>query len=190
MSASQVDPFLIPQTSFRNKVGRVVWQVAYLLLFRPSPRPSHAWRAWLLRCFGARLGPHCHIYPGAKIWAPWNLTCDEFVWVGDDAVIYNVATVHLRSHAIVSQQAYVCTASHDFDDHRFPMISSPISIGRYAWVCARACVMPGVVLQDGAVLGLGSVATRNLEQWSVYAGQPARFVRHRNPHNGLPSQGG
>jgi putative colanic acid biosynthesis acetyltransferase WcaF len=59
------------------------------------------------------------------------------------------------------------------------MIARPIEIGRYAWICARACVLPGVTVGDGAVLGLGSVAARDLEEWCVYAGAPAKRVRQR-----------
>ena len=54
-----------------------------------------------------------------------------------------------------------------------------MSIDAYAWVCARACVAPGVNVGEGAVLGLGSVATRDLEPWTVYAGTPAVKVKER-----------
>lgn len=173
------DPALRPQTSLRNKLGRVAWGIVCAVLFRPSPRPMHAWRAFLLRCFGAKLGPHCHIYPGARIWAPWNLDCDEYASIADEAVIYNAATLFMGSHAIVSQQAYLCTATHNFDDPAFPMIASPIRLGRYTWVCARACVLPGVTLGDGAVLGLAAVASKDLEPWQVYAGNPAKRIKQR-----------
>lgn len=176
---ASADPFLRPQTSRLNKLGRVAWGIVWLLLFRPSPRPLHAWRAFLLRCFGAKLAAHCHIYPGARIWAPWNLECEEYASVADEAVIYNAAKLFMGSHAIVSQQAYVCTATHDFDDPAFPMIASPIRLGRYAWVCARACVLPGVTLADGSVLGLAAVASKDLEPWQVYAGNPAKRIKQR-----------
>ena len=173
------DPFLRWQGSTRNKLARVAWQVVGALLFRPSPRPLHAWRAFLLRCFGAKLGARCHIYPGARIWAPWNLVCEEGAAIADDAVIYNAARISMGAYAIVSQQAYVCTATHDFDDPAFPMIVAPISLGARAWVCARACVLPGVSLGEGAVLGLGAVATKNLEAWHIHAGNPARRLKPR-----------
>lgn len=184
--AVRVDPFLRPQTSLRNKLGRVAWAVVYVLLFRPSPRPLHAWRSFLLRRFGAKVGRHVHVYPGARIWAPWNLVCDEYSSIADEAVVYNVATVHLGSHAVVSQQAYLCTATHDFDDPSFPMVVTQITIGRYAWICARACVLPGVTVRDGAVLGLASVAPSDLEEWCVHAGVPAKRVRRRRRHTLLP----
>jgi len=179
---SVADPYLIPQTTLRNRLGRALWSICYALLFRPSPRPFHAWRSLLLRCFGAQLGRGCHIYPGARIWAPWNFSCGDVVAIADDAQIYNPWPVTVGSHAIVSQQAYVCTASHDMDDPGFPMVGAPVSIGEHAWICARAAVLPGVTLGPGAVLALGSIATRDLAQWTLHAGAPARAVRGRKRH--------
>jgi putative colanic acid biosynthesis acetyltransferase WcaF len=85
----------------------------------------------------------------------------------------------MGSHAIVSQQAYICGATHDYNDPSFPLISFPMSLGAYSWVCARASVCPGVNVGEGAVLGLGSVATHDLEPWTVYAGVPAQPVKQR-----------
>ena len=65
------DPYHRPNTSLSNRLGRLAWGLIYALLFRPSPRPMHAWRSARLRLFGAKLGPPCHIYPRAIIWAPW-----------------------------------------------------------------------------------------------------------------------
>jgi putative colanic acid biosynthesis acetyltransferase WcaF len=101
------------------------------------------------------------------------------VTAGDGVEIYNPAPITLGSHAILSQGAYVCGATHDYDDPGFPLIAFAIDIGAYAWVCARASVAPGVNVGEGAVLGLGSVATRNLDAWSVYAGTPAVKVKER-----------
>jgi putative colanic acid biosynthesis acetyltransferase WcaF len=176
------DPYLAASFSVENRLVRMLWGIAYTLLFRISPRPLHAWRSFLLRCFGARIGAACHIYPGARIWAPWNLVCGDVVAVADEAVIYNPARVVLGSHSTVSQQAYLCGATHDYDDPRFPLVAAPIEVGDYAWICARATVQPGVRVAEGAVLGLGSVATRDLEPWSVYVGVPARKIKERKRH--------
>jgi putative colanic acid biosynthesis acetyltransferase WcaF len=85
----------------------------------------------------------------------------------------------MGSHAIVSQNAYICGATHDYDDPAFPLYSMPMTLGAYSWVCARASVAPGVNLGEGAVLGLGAVATRDLEPWSIYAGNPAKKIKER-----------
>ena len=173
------DPYLRPAFSLQDRLRRLNWNLCWAILYRTSPRPLHSWRAFLLRLFGAKMGPNCHFYPRSKVWAPWNLICAEQVTAGDGAEIYNPAPVTLGSHAILSQDAYVCAATHDYDDPAFPLIAYAMQIGAYAWVCARASVAPGVNVGEGAVLGLGSVATRTLEPWTVYAGVPAVKLKER-----------
>jgi putative colanic acid biosynthesis acetyltransferase WcaF len=180
-SIGNADPYLVPAFSISSRMSRATWGIVCAVFFRFSPRPLHAWRAFLLRCFGAKLGKNCRIYSRARIWAPWNLRCGDLATIADEAIVYNPAPVSLGSHAIVSQQAYLCSATHDYNDPKFPLISFPISIGAYAWVCARATVQAGVSLGDGAVLALGSVATRDLEPWTVYGGIPARKIKLRRP---------
>jgi putative colanic acid biosynthesis acetyltransferase WcaF len=173
------DSYTSPQYSFGNRVQRQLWSVVWIFLYRPSPRIAHGWRAWLLRCFGAKLGAGCRFYPASRVWAPWNLQCEDTVIVADGAELYNPAPMLLGSHVIVSQGAYLCGATHDYNDPKFPVVSFPMRLGRYAWVAARACVSPGVNLGEGAILGLGSVATQDLEPWSIYAGVPARKLKER-----------
>lgn len=176
--ASQ-DPYLAPSFTIGNRLLRLIWGIVHACLFRVSPRPCHGWRRFLLRLFGARIGPNCHIYPAARIWAPWNLECGDASAIADEAIIYNPKPIRLGSHAIVSQEAYLCGATHDYQSPSFPLVAFPITLGAYSWVCARASVHPGVDIGEGAVLGLGGVATRNLDAWSVYAGIPARKIGER-----------
>jgi putative colanic acid biosynthesis acetyltransferase WcaF len=177
--ATGADPYLRPAFSRSDRGRRLVWNLCHALLYRPSPRPMHFWRAMLLRLFGASLGAGCHFYPASRVWAPWNLSCADQVTAGDGAEIYNPAPMRLGSHAILSQDAFLCGATHDYDDPGFPLLAYTTEIGAYAWVCARASVAPGVNLGEGAVLALGSVATRDLEPWSVYAGVPAVKIKDR-----------
>ncbi|HUD22784.1 MAG TPA: hypothetical protein VMQ60_08055 [Acidobacteriaceae bacterium] len=178
-AATAADPYLRPAFAAGDRARRQLWSLCWAVLYRPSPRLMHGWRAFLLRCFGATMGANCHFYPSSKIWAPWNLVCADQVTAGDGVMIYNPAPTTLGSHAILSQDAYLCGATHDYNDADFPLLACEMEVGAYAWVCARASVGPGVCVGEGAVLGLGSVATRDLEPWSVYAGVPAVKVKER-----------
>ncbi len=55
------DPTLNPAFSGANRLARLLWGVCRVLLYRPSPRPFHAWRAMLLRTFGAKVGARCFL---------------------------------------------------------------------------------------------------------------------------------
>lgn len=173
------DAYLRPAFSLEDRLRRLAWNICWALLYRWSPRPFHSWRALLLRVFGATMGSNCHFYPGSKVWAPWNLICSDKVSAADGVEIYNPAPIRFGSHAILSQQAFVCGATHDYDDPAFPLIAYSMTFGDYSWICARASVAPGVDVGEGAVLGLGSVATRDLAPWTVYGGVPAVKVKER-----------
>lgn len=175
----EADPYLRPAFPRRDRWKRAAWNACRLLLYRISPRPMHAWRSMLLRAFGAKMGPNCHFYPGSRVWAPWNLICADQVTAADGVEIYNPAPVNLGSHVVLSQGAYLCAATHDYNEPSFPLLAFSMRIGAYAWICARASVGPRVNVGEGAVLGLGSVASRDLEPWGVYAGSPAVKVKER-----------
>jgi len=178
-ASAHENPYERASFSLRDRLRRLIWQCSYLLLYRVSPRPFHTWRAMILRVFGAKIGRGCHFYPAAKVWAPWTLVCEDYCTLADGAEIYNPSAIYLESNCVISQQAYICGATHDYNHPDFPMISYAMRLGTYSWICARACVGPGVHVGAGAVLGIGSVATRDLEPWTVYSGAPAMKVKER-----------
>ncbi|HKR26399.1 MAG TPA: hypothetical protein VJS11_03055 [Acidobacteriaceae bacterium] len=173
------DPTMGPSYSFGNRIMRGLWVIVYSIFYRLSPRPMLAWRVLLLRLFGAKMGTHCHFNRAVKIWAPWNLRCGDRVCVADGAELYNPSPLIIGSHCIVSQGAYICGATHEYNSPEFRLVHFPIRLGPYSWICARATVNPGVNVGAGAILALGSVATRDLEPFGIYAGIPARKVKER-----------
>ena len=179
MSNIKKDPFKNATYSFGNRVLRAHWILFWVFLFRPSPKFMYFWRIWLLKLFGAKIGSGCVVHRNVKVWAPWNLNCEDVVTIAEGVEIYNPAPIYLKSHAILSQGAYMCGASHDINSQDFRTIVGEINIGAYAWVCARATVMAGVTLGDGAVLALGSVATKDVPAWEVHGGLPARRISIR-----------
>jgi putative colanic acid biosynthesis acetyltransferase WcaF len=171
--------FTGPTFTVGNRVRRVVWMLAWLLLARWTPPPLRRWRLLLLRAFGAEVSWRASVYSDVRIWAPWNLRMADYATLGREVVCYNIAPVTLGRKAVVSQGAYLCTGSHDYRDPIFPLTARAITICQRAWVCAEAIVGPGVVIADGAILGLGAVATHDLARWTIYTGNPAVAVKQR-----------
>jgi putative colanic acid biosynthesis acetyltransferase WcaF len=99
--------------------------------------------------------------------------------IGPGVTCYSMAPIRICAHAIVSQGAHLCAGTHDIDDPHFQLVARPIKIGPNAWVAAEAFVGPGVIVEEGAVLGARGVAFKDLSAWSVHAGNPARFIRQR-----------
>jgi putative colanic acid biosynthesis acetyltransferase WcaF len=157
----------------------VVWQTAWLLLFRSSPKFCHGWRRLLLRMFGAKIGTGAHPHPSVRIWAPWNLEMGDFSCLGQRVDCYSVNRVHIGAHATVSQYSYLCTASHDYRNPRMPLITAPITIGAGAWIAADAFIAPGVTVGEGAVVGARASVFEDVAPWVVVAGNPARPLHKR-----------
>ena len=164
---------------WKHRMGRWFWSLVWGLFFRFSPRPFHAWRRFLLRSFGAKIGAGAHPYPTCRIWAPWNLEMREHSCLGDRADCYCVDRIVIGAYAVVSQDACLCSATHDFRLAAFPLVTKPIHIGRRAWVAAGAFVAPGVRVGEGAIVGARAVVTKDVAEWTVVAGNPARMINSR-----------
>ncbi len=174
-----IDPYHQSCFSLQNRLLRLLWGIVWLFAFRPSPRPFHSWRAFLLRCFGADLGHACHVYPSAKIWAPWNLEMDDESSLGDNVNCYSMGKVSLGARAIVSQGTHLCTGTHDYQSKDFRLYTKPITIGAGAWVCAEAFIHPGVNIGEGCVIGARSVVSKDMPEWMVCSGHPCRPCKPR-----------
>lgn len=174
------DPFTQPSFSLRNRLGRLAWGGVWLLLFRTSPRPMHAWRCFLLRSFGAVIGQDVHIYPSVRIWAPWQLTLGNRVGVANGATLYNMAHLTVGNDCVISQGAHLCGGSHDVDSPNFQLVARPIILGDQVWICADAFVALGVRIAPGCVVGARSLVLKDInEPWTVWAGHPAERKRQR-----------
>lgn len=103
--------------------------------------------------------------------------------LSSDVDCYNVDIVLIGSNVVVSQKAYLCTASHEITHVTYPLIVSPIIIKDQAWIAADAFVGMGVTIGEGAVVGARSVVTKNVEPWTVVGGNPARFIKNRILYN-------
>lgn len=147
-----------------------------MVLFRPTPRVFHGWRCWLLRLFGAKIGRGVKIYASTRVWAPWLLTVEDRAIIGDHVDCYCVAPILIKQAAVISQGSSLCAATHDHRSRDFTLIPKPITIGREAWVAARAFVGPGVTVGDEAVVGACCVVFRDVKPGNVVIGNPSRVV--------------
>ncbi|TKD65536.1 putative colanic acid biosynthesis acetyltransferase [Flavobacterium sp. ASW18X] len=165
--------------SLQNRVLRLVWNLCYLILFKYSPRPFHAWRSFVLRLFGAKLGKNVHIYPKVQIWAPWNLVIGNDVGVANGVDLYSQGLITLEDRVIISQRSYLCTGTHDYTKKGHPLYTQPITVKKNAWVAAECFVGPGVTIGEGAVLGSRAAAYKDVAPWTIVGGNPAKYIKDR-----------
>lgn len=177
-AASRMHPYNSP-LGWRTQLGRVAWAMAWATLFRPSPRVCFGWRRMLLRLFGARMARGTNVYPTTSIWAPWNLSMGEGACLAAGVDCYCVDQIEIGANATVSIRSFLCTASHDIRDPSRALTTAPIVIGPDAFIFAEAFVGPNVTIGTGAVLAARAVVVRDVDPWTVVAGNPAKPVSTR-----------
>lgn len=167
--------------SLGSKVARAIWNCVWLILFRPSLKiaPTRIWRIALLRLFGARVSWRANVHPSCRIWQPWKLEMGPYACLASRVDCYNADWVRIGARATVSQDAFLCTASHDLASATMELTTAPIAIGDEAWVAARALVLPGRSVGVGAVVAAAAVVTKDVPPWTVVGGNPARVIGAR-----------
>ena len=173
---SQTSPYASPWT-LRRRFALLVWDLAWALTCRWTPKPLNPWRLTVLRLFGATLHGTPFVHPRARIQQPWNLTMEHRACLGDRANAYSLGPIHLGEAATIAQEAYLCTGTHVFSDPNLPLRTAPIRVEGGAFVGARAFVLPGVTVGAGAVVGACAVVTKDVPPRAVVAGNPARPLR-------------
>lgn len=159
---------------------RVVWFVVNTLVFQNPLVPFSGFKCAVLRLFGARVGRGVVIKPSVNIKYPWNLSIGDYSWIGEQVWIDNLAFTRIGSHVCLSQGAMLLCGNHDYSKISFDLITGEITIENGAWIGARALVGPGVTVGSHAVLAVASIATKNLDPYTLYRGNPAVAVRQRS----------
>lgn len=162
-------------------VRRIAWSLVQATVFRFSPRPCHAWRAWLLAWFGAEIPApdQVVVFPSVRITFPWRLRLAPRSMIGPDVLIYNLATVTLARGANISQRVHLCAGTHDYLKWTMPLVTAPVLIGENAWVGADVFIGPGVTIGELAVIGARSVVIKDQPARMVCAGHPCKPLKPR-----------
>lgn len=176
LSAYKNDAF---KAKLPNIVLRVCWMFVNATVFRSAFFTSYPFKRTLLRWFGAKIGRGVVIKPSITIKYPWNLSVGDHSWIGEQAWIDNLGKVTIGANVCISQGAMLLTGNHDFSDKYFSLMVEEIIIEDGCWIGAKALVCPGVICREHSVLSVMSVASKNLEPYTIYRGNPAEPIKER-----------
>ncbi|WP_419802963.1 WcaF family extracellular polysaccharide biosynthesis acetyltransferase [Mucilaginibacter sp.] len=158
---------------------RVLWFYVAAIVFKTSLFPSSAFKVFLLKIFGTKIGKNVIIRHQVNIKYPWFLTIGNDTWIGEQVWVDNLVPVTIGSNVCLSQGAMLLTGNHDYSRSTFDLLTGKIVLQNGVWIGAKAIVCPNVVAGEHAVLTAGSIATKNMEAYFVYQGNPAVKVRKR-----------
>jgi len=91
--------------------------------------------------------------------------------------------VTIGRNVIINDGARLLSGSHDTASADFELQTGPICLRDYAWVATGAIILPGVTIGRGAVVGAGAVVSKDVPDYAVAVGNPARLLMQRRPRN-------
>ncbi len=167
----------------RSKIVVLIWYFINILFFINPLFPFSGIKIIILRLFGAKIGRGVLIKPAVNIKYPWLLSMGNYCWIGEKVWIDNLAPVTIEDHVCLSQGAMLLTGNHNYKLSTFDLIIGEIILEEGVWIGAKSVVCPGVKCESHSVLTVGSIATKNLEPYTIYQGNPAikikeRFISH------------
>ncbi len=162
-----------------NTMVRGLWYITNILFFLNPLNPFSGLKCTLLRIFGAKIGKKVIIKPSVNIKYPWKLSIGDYSWIGEKVWIDNLDNVVIGSHCCISQGAMLLCGNHNYKKTTFDLSTKSIILEDGVWIGAQSAVCPGIICRSHAILAVCSVATSDLEAYSVYQGNPAQFIRKR-----------
>ena len=180
MNYQNLKRFKVPP-DFRGRSTFIVqlWWLVQASLFAHSPKFLYGWRRFLLRLFGAKVGKGVLIRPSVEITYPWKVSIGNYVWIGDDSVLYSLGDIEIGDHTALAHRVYLCTGTHDYTSSSFDIEAYKITIGAQVWLPNDVFVSPGVSISDGVVVGARSSVFSDLPEGMICVGSPAKPIRKR-----------
>lgn len=170
-------PVLSARVNWRSYRFDLFLVVTNLLLRAPGHRFRHA---VLKRLAGCEIGDRCAFERGVRITARGGVRIGDNCNINDGVLLDGGGGLVIGSLVNVSPDVELFTTEHDPDSPSFEGRSREVIVGDRAWIAARAIVLPGTIIGEGAVVAAGAVAHGEIAPWSIVAGNPARVVRSRS----------
>jgi len=148
-----------------------LWIIGYI--------PSHTIRRFFYRISGMKLGRGATFHMGARFFLPKNIEIGEGTIVGDHAFFDGRAKITIGKQVDIASSVMIYNSEHDLADPTFKATEEPVIIKDYVFIGPRAIIMPGVTIENGAIVAGGAVVTKDVPENSIVGGVPAKVIGER-----------
>jgi len=184
-----------------TKLSKTIWKNLIFFLYvgfaKRLPCSYSRWggrlyksiRRTLARQLLAECGEGVNIETGADFGRGNNVWLGKFSDLGIQCEIHG--EVHIGDHSFMGPGVTIWTRNHAFDRTDLPIMyqgyqpERPVFIGNDVWIGTRVVILPGVHIGNHVVIGAGSVVTKDIPDWAVAAGNPARVIKFRKTEEAL-----
>lgn len=137
-------------------------------------------REEIIRSIFGRIGSRFTVHSPLRCDFGFNISVGENFVSNFNLTILDEAPVRIGDNVFIGPNTTICTVVHAMDARRRNagiMKALPVRIGDNVWIAADVTILPGVTIGNGAVVGAGSVVTKNVLPSTIVAGNPVRVIR-------------
>lgn len=162
-----------------NRINTVVMELENYLLKLIGCVPLHHVRRFFYRVAGIKIGKGSSIHMGTIFYNPHNIEIGKDTIIGENAVLDGRANLVIGNHVDLASEVMIYNGQHDISDEKFSATFEPVKIHDYVFIGPRAIILPGVTIGKGAVVGAGAVVTKDVPDFAVVGGVPAKVIGER-----------
>lgn len=141
--------------------------------------PSHTFRKLFYVLAGVKIGKGSVIHMWANFFNPAGIEIGEDTIIGDHIFLDGRARLKIGSHTDIASQVLIYNSEHDLEKSDFAAREEPVEIGDYCFIGPRSIILPGVKIGKGAVIAAGAVVTRDVPDFAIAGGVPAKVIGER-----------
>lgn len=145
--------------------------------------PSHIARKIFYQVSGVKMGKNSTIHMWANFFDPRNIEIGEGSIVGDHAFLDGREKIKIGSNTDIASSVMIFNSEHNLESKTFKARNEPVGIGDNVFIGPRVTIMPGVNIGNGAVVAGGAVVTKNVSEYCIVGGVPARVIGERKNKN-------
>jgi maltose O-acetyltransferase len=145
--------------------------------------PFHTIRQLFFRLGGLKIGKASTIHMGVRFFDPKGITIEDDTIVGFRSFLDGREKIKIGSHTDIASEVMIYNSEHNLESLGFEAISAPVEIGDYVFIGPRSIIMPGVKIGKGAVVAGGAVVTKDVDDFTIVGGVPAKPIGERKNKN-------
>lgn len=167
-----------------NRIGTIFLEFWVMILqYFVGYTPSHYIRRFFYRLSGIKIGKGSTIHMEARFYDPRNIEIGNDTIIGEKVVLDGRDKLKIGNHVDIATEVMIYNSQHDISSEHFAavenVIKEPVEISDYVFIGPRAIILPGVKIGKGAIVGAGAVVTKDVDEYAIVGGVPARVIGER-----------